>query len=153
LTPHCGFKHAPYGAFRPRRRGFNLYIIRLGDYRSSVLNSEQWKAMQGSEVDHHAGEVETSAMLDVRPELVKMLDIGEPGLPRKRLAHLGVLTPMRWYADYPDHYAGDARSATAEKGRFLMDGFVAQAAELFKRIKNDQVAPDLEREYFRQSGL
>ena len=132
-----------------RPRPYILYNIRLRDYHA-VTTSAGWKAQMQSDFDHHAGEVETSVMLAVRPDLVKMQDATPGTRPLGRLGPLGemVKTPMFWYADYPDHYAGDAAHATIEKGRFLLERYAARVAEIIRTVKADQAAPTLQAEFF-----
>ena len=133
-----------------RPRPYTVYTIRLRDYFSPVTSSPEWLAQMQSKEDHHAGEVETSLSLAVSPALVKMRDVAAPTHAQQRLGPLAeaVRTPMFWYADYPDHYAGDASAATAAKGRFLLDRLAARVAAILRLVKDDQVAPALEREYY-----
>jgi creatinine amidohydrolase len=104
-----------------------------------------------SEFDHHGGEAETSTAMAARPELVRMDQLSAPGLPQKRLTGVRAATPVWWYADYPDHYAGDAKAATAEKGEFLLNGFAARVAAILGEIKRDTVAPALQDEFHRRT--
>jgi creatinine amidohydrolase len=131
-------------------RPYTAYLVRLHESFGAVQNSPEWKAMMVSSFDHHAGEGETSLTLAVCPHLVKMQDMSAPGLPQKKLGALGSMlkTSMFWYADYPDHYAGDATHATAEKGRFMFEGIATRVAEIIRAVKDDQAAPALEAEYF-----
>ena len=55
---------------------------------------------------------------------------------------------MSWYANYPEHYAGDARTASAEKGRRLQAIQVNALASFIKAVKADQIVPALEAEFF-----
>jgi len=59
-------------------------------------------------------------------------------------------TGTHWYSDYPEHYAGDARPATAAKGRLLRDLLVDSLAEYIGAVKKNRVVPALEREFFRR---
>jgi creatinine amidohydrolase len=133
-----------------RPRPYTVYTVRLRDYMSPITSSPEWKAQMKSQSDHHAGETETSLMLAVRPDLVKMQDVAAPGLPQQRLGPVADMarTTMFWYADYPDHYAGDASAATIDKGRFLLEGLAARVAEIIKAVKADTATPALEAEYF-----
>ena len=107
-----------------------------------------------SEFDWHGGEIETSTILAVRPELVKMDQIDETSGKRLgRLEHLpgvypGQETPISWYANFPDHYAGDARTATAEKGKRLLQYRAQHLAKLIKAVKEDRAAGELYDEFF-----
>jgi creatinine amidohydrolase len=61
---------------------------------------------------------------------------------------------ISWYANYPDHYAGDARPASAEKGRLLRNLQVDSLADFIAAVKADRGVPDLNREFFaRVSAL
>jgi creatinine amidohydrolase len=73
----------------------------------------------------------------------------QPADPLKRMSHLpAACAGIWWYADYPDHYAGDARPASAEKGRILEDIAVSALARFIAAVKSDQSVPGLEREFF-----
>jgi creatinine amidohydrolase len=104
-------------------------------------------------VNHgHACECETSISLANHPELVKMDRVPEePADPLKRMTALpGNFSGISWYADYPDHYAGDARPATAEKGQAWRQVLVDALAEFIAAVKADTVAPALDQEFFER---
>ena len=56
-----------------------------------------------------------------------------------------------WYANYPDHYAGDARTATEEKGRKLRQLQIDFLAQYIAAVKADAVLPTLEKEFFART--
>jgi creatinine amidohydrolase len=62
----------------------------------------------------------------------------------------GLANPLSWYADHPTHYAGDARTATAAKGRFLFQAWVEKVVRLMRAIKADRVTPELQREFYER---
>ena len=113
---------------------------------------EKWNAMLETKEHGHACECETSITLALHPELVKMERV--PEKPASSLDRLKHLTPsfsgIHWYARYPDHYAGDARKATAEKGKVLVGLMVDTLAEFIAEVKKDQVAAGLNREFFEK---
>jgi len=116
--------------------------------------AEQWKEMRESDFGGHADEMETSLMLHVRPDLIHMEDLGDPqdGVATGRTKHLaGLRHPLSWYAEHPTHYAGDARTASAEKGKFLFDAMVAKLARQMRAIKADDVVPGLLRGFYEKS--
>jgi len=78
-----------------------------------------------------------------------------PGTSLHRLAHIPAnYNGIWWYADYPEHYAGDARSASIKKGQRLRQIQVDALAEYIKAVKADQVVSSLEKEFFeRESKL
>lgn len=83
-----------------------------------------WCAAPG--MDAHAGRAETSLMLHLRPESVR-LDLAEPGntAPLERLLphlrHGGVAAVSR------NGVLGDPRGATSEEGQLLLSAMVEQA--------------------------
>lgn len=114
----------------------------------------QWRAILETPLHGHACECETSISLANHPQLVKMDRVpAEPGEPLGRMRFaLPTFTGIGWYSNYPEHYAGDARSATAEKGRALRQLQVDSLAEYIAAVKADQVVPTLMREFFRRVG-
>jgi creatinine amidohydrolase len=111
----------------------------------------QWE----TEVDGHAGERETSAVLAIRPDLVRKeaLRSGKEGMPLGRLKKLrdqGVDTGIWWYADYPTHYCGDGRYGTVEKGERWLNDRAHGLARVIKSIKADKTAKRLQDEFFKK---
>lgn len=133
---------------------YMIYVIRLGDYYAPGQDDPVWKRMKETDVDGHAGETETSAMLAAYPQLVRKAAIPrQPGLPTHRLAHLPpVLTSLRWNADFPDHYAGDARYASVQKGEYLLEYQARKVAAIIKAVKRDRTVAAIQREFFRKAG-
>mgnify|MGYP000848167767 CR=1 FL=1 len=127
----------PYAVYMPT---VNLYEA---DWRA-------WEAMRATDYGGHADEMETSMMLALHGELVHMDRVPEEpatGLPR--MGHLPPThTGIWWYARYPEHYAGDARTATAEKGEFLVGRMVAFLADYIRAVKADEAVPGLLAEFF-----
>ena len=113
---------------------------------------KQWEATCETKEHGHACECETSISLANHPELVKMSRLPKKGATAlKRMAALdSTTTGVRWYSDYPDHYAGDARCATTEKGVVLRSLLVDSFAEYIAAVKADRVVPRLETEFFKR---
>ena len=129
-----------------RPKPYSLYIAE----RLNAERQKQWDAVLETDVHMHACECETSMSLALHPELVKMDALPKgPGVAGKRLAHLeGMFTGVSWYADFPEHYAGDARAASVEKGRKLLALRVDSVAEQIAMVKADQMVPALQKEFF-----
>jgi len=101
----------------------------------------------------HACECETSMSLAIHADLVKMAAVpDEPGTAQGRLKHLGdTYTGVSWISDYPRHYAGDARPATIEKGRKLLQLHVDTLAEFIAAVKADTVTPVIQADFFKHA--
>ena len=138
------------------KKPYSLYFY--NDYREATATPE-WKAIIETPKHGHACECETSISLANHPNLVKMENIQGAGEALGRLGDLpGNFSAVSWYADYPQHYAGDARSASVEKGVRLQALQVEAVARFIHAVKHDKTVPVLEQEFFeresrlRQSG-
>jgi creatinine amidohydrolase len=136
------------------RKDYTVYLAQsLWDPGFRELRDE----LLETEFDHHAGEMETSMILAIHPELVRMDQIDErSGQRLGRLDHLAGLqpgqeAPIGWYANFPDHYAGDARPATAEKGERFLEYLALRLAEAIKAVKEDAASPALYKEFFQRT--
>ena len=101
----------------------------------------------------HAGFSETSVIMHLRPDLVRMesMDASE-SVNRQRLKDVraqGVYTGFDWYAQYPHHFAGDPGPASAEHGKFIFDMVCQNMAEAIRAVKADTESLRLIEEYNR----
>ncbi|MCX7934172.1 MAG: creatininase family protein, partial [Planctomycetota bacterium] len=131
-------------------RPYSLYILRLCDFYGAREGDPARQRLRHPE-GGHGDEVETSMLMALRPDLADMRALprqARAGAPRQRLRHLPAYSPLWWYADYPDAYAGDARSASAKTGELLVAACVQRIAAALKAIKRDRAAPRLEKEFF-----
>lgn len=89
--------------------------------------------LPGAGTDVHAGRIETSLMLAIAPELVG----GQrPAGPSEPLAALMPALRERGVRGVsPNGVLGDARGATADEGRALLAGFVADLAALLSHTR------------------
>lgn len=125
-------------------------------YPGDFVDRAQWKAILETEYHGHACECETSISLANYPDLVHMERVpAEPGYPLGKLSGLPcTYNGIWWYADHPTHYAGDARTASIEKGKKLLALQVDGLARYLAAVKADQVIPDLVKEFFaKEDGL
>ena len=87
----------------------------------------------------HAGDLETSFLLHVRPDVVQ-LDQAGPGatvpFALKSLKSPGVWTPRPWSQSHPDTGSGDPRRATAEKGQRYVDALGDAVATVLVELSN-----------------
>lgn len=99
--------------------------------------------------DFHAGETETSTLLYLRPDLVHLEKADdESGKPLHRLHLPNAYTAIWWYADFPNHYAGDGAKATRAFGELVTEHYVTELAGTIKAIKEDKQTLALQKEYF-----
>jgi len=122
-----------------------------------AVKAEQIRAIQarcGEEnMGDHAGFYETSLMMHLRPELVRLeRQEASEGVSAQRteaVRALGVFTGFNWYAEYPYHFAGDHSRAAAEYGGFIFDILCENMAEVIRKVKADTESLKLIEEYNR----
>jgi creatinine amidohydrolase len=132
------------------KKPYTLYLFQPGwneEYRRA------WNEIVETKVHGHACECETSISLANHAHLVHMDQVEGGTEPLERMKHVpDSYTGIWWYGDFPEHYAGDARPATAEKGEKLRELSVARLAKFIKTVKEDTVAPKLEDEFFEREA-
>jgi creatinine amidohydrolase len=112
-----------------------------------------WNQTLETKLHGHACECETSISIANHAHLVHMERVDGPAEPLDRLSHLpGSFSGIWWYANYPNHYAGDARTASIEKGEKLRDLQVNALAKFIKAVKEDTVTAALENEFFEREA-
>jgi creatinine amidohydrolase len=131
-------------------RDYAVYVV-----TPSVSSDIQKKIteMRKSITGGHADEVETSSILVIRPDLVKIDRANkESGINQNRLQHLPhVNTGIKWYSQYPNHYAGDAKDANRTVGELSLEGRSQQLIEIIKAVKTDEITLLLQDEFFKES--
>jgi len=133
-----------------KRKDYFVVLFREG-IGSEV--AEKVKKLRKTTTGGHAGEIETSMMLVSRPDLVHMDRAKEQsGEDLKRLEHLPyAYTGIWWYAQYPNHYAGDGSYASREIGELLINAEVDQLAELIKILKTDDSILELQDRFYNEA--
>lgn len=90
------------------------------------------------DVGDHAGEIETSVMLALAPELVLPIAEAGPGTERRprirALRERWAWAPRPWTQVTDDTGIGDPRSATADKGRRYVDAVAAMLADFYVEL-------------------
>ncbi len=140
------------GSMLQERHDYCVYSV-PPSYRFTEEERSKFEQMRKTD-GRHAGETETSAILYLRPELVHLEDIKDPDAwrPQGRQDALeGVRSPFGWYANYPTHYAGDARPARPELGEFLIGVQVRHLAEVIRAVKADTATPEMQREFHERA--
>lgn len=100
-------------------------------------------------MDQHAGERETSTLLYLRPDLVKMdRATNESGMNLKRLSLPDLYTGIWWYGSYPNHYAGEGATATRELGELVTEFTINSLVKALKAVKGDAKTLQLQKEFY-----
>lgn len=95
----------------------------------------------------HACEAETSIMLHINPDLVRMDQVPQKPFYNAQLnadlTKTGGYSPVDWYAMYPHMYVGDASKSTADKGKLILEHEVDALVALIRAVKDDTVTAGL----------
>ncbi len=129
------------------------YAVYFFEPSSDSVYRKQMSALHQSDPagDQHAGERETSSLLYLRPDLVQMDSAAnQSGANQRRLDLPNVYTPIWWYADFPNHYAGEGAKARRELGELVCEHFISQLATALKAIKADDKTLELQQEFFNR---
>jgi creatinine amidohydrolase/Fe(II)-dependent formamide hydrolase-like protein len=130
----------------------NLVHELRGDFalNACVLHPFDLSGVEGERGDAHGGKSETSVMLALDPQRVRR-DLIPPGGAQPTAEAIAALIFDRgasfpWRTDDPrlavDGVIGAAQSATPELGQAIIDGVVARAGEVLRRLlENQRVMP------------
>jgi creatinine amidohydrolase len=103
--------------------------------------------------DGHGGENETSQIMSIRPELVK-LDADNPkeGVPQKGIGELkNIYNGIWWYAQQPHHYRGQGKLGSVKKGNLIVEKGIQALVKTLKLVKKDKLAPKFTKEFFKKT--
>ena len=133
-----------------KQRNYAVYFFEAPK-DSAYINNLNVLHKSNQAEDQHAGERETSELLFLRPDLVQMDSAkNQSGANQKRLNIPNVYTGIKWYASYPNHYAGEGGAATKKLGEYLTEQTVSTFAAAIKNIKADTKTLELQNEYFKR---
>lgn len=124
---------------------YQVYLY-TGD-QSQAFRQRYYEIVE-THVHGHACECETSISLYNHEHLVKMDQVNHETTALRRLKVSNAFTGLSWYANFPEHYAGDARVASIEKGQLLVDLEVKSLVDFIRQVKEDDVLANLSKEFF-----
>jgi len=133
LNAHGGNEFKPLVRDLQAATGMLIIVINFWQLAPEVVNA----IFQDPGPGDHAGELETSLLMHLTPDLVQ-LDQAGPGAMNafqlKTLRQPGVWTPRPWSKTHPDTGAGDPRKATAEKGKRCFEAISEKIAEVLVEV-------------------
>jgi creatinine amidohydrolase len=135
-----------------RKRSYAVYFFEPTP--DSVVTAKVNKIHKSNPAgDAHAGETETSTLLYLRPDLVKMDSAkNESGENLKRLSLPNLYTGIWWYSSYPNHYAGEGAKASKELGQVITENVISQLVNALKAVKADTKTLELQNEFYDRSA-
>jgi creatinine amidohydrolase len=132
-----------------KRRDYAVYFFQPGSDSAFQRKVNQLHKSNPA-TDQHAGERETSTLLYLRPDLVKMDSAkNQSGENQKKLPLPSTLyTAIWWYANYPNHYAGEGAKATRELGELITEHTIESLVSALKTVKADTKTLQLQNEFY-----
>ena len=130
------------------------YVLIFFQPNDNEETAKKIKALRQTTTGGHADEMETSMMRYIRPDLVKADQAGsQSGKNQGRLTELpNQYTGIWWYAQYPNHYAGDATKSSVELGKLLTEADADQLTQLIKKVKQSNKIEDLQNQFYQQAA-
>lgn len=130
-----------------RAKEYAVYIFPIflvDDVIEEIRETKDWG---------HACEIESSISLHLFPELCRMDRIPDGYFTSRKDYDIGpARTSLDWYTSYPETYIGDARKASAEKGKKITDAQVERLVDMVRKIKRDDKVLAKVREYNAMMG-
>jgi len=132
------------------RKDYAVYVFAPS---SSPQEEEIMRKLHKTQLDGHAGEVETSTILSHRPDLARLDKAAEQdGGDQNRLGHLeDAYTAIWWYAKFPNHYAGDGSAGTRELGEALIKAQSEQLSKMIRSVKEDNEVLKLQKRFYGEA--
>lgn len=100
----------------------------------------------------HAGERESSELMAARPDLIRLDQAAtQNGKALERLPLDHLRPSIFWYADYPNHFAGEPSQSNTELGEYSNLEGAKFLVEKIRAVKKDNVGPALQAEFFEKA--
>lgn len=129
------------------------YVVVLFRQEDDPVTGKEIEKLKKAKLDGHAGEGETSMMYSIRPDLVDAGVISnESGLDQKRLEKMPFgYTGIWWYAQFPNHFAGDVVVPDKRLGELMFKSWSDQIVELIRYLKNNNSVEQLQDEFYSRA--
>lgn len=133
-----------------QKRDYVVYVFAPQD---DAELTAKLKELRQSDFDGHAGEVETSAMMAHRPDLVDLESADDQtGTDQDRQSQLQyTYTGIWWYAKFPNHYAGEGQYGNAKIGELVLNSKAMQLLQMIRSVKDDDVSLKLQNQFYQEA--
>lgn len=135
------------------KKDYAVYLFKPSGEAEKMM-AERTAALRKTKLDGHAGEEETSVMLALRPELVR-LDRAEDesGADLGRLSGLKhAYTGIWWYANQPFHYRGLGAAGSRELGELVLELETGLLVDMIRSVKADRTTLKLQDGFFMDAA-
>jgi len=108
------------------------------------------KVTEGLETGH-ACVIETSRVLALFKDLVRMDYVRHPAKTGSTGLSAGVISSYWWQVKCPELYFGDPRMATVQKGKIVNDVMVENITRAIRSVKEDDVTPKVADDFHKRA--
>lgn len=131
-----------------REKDYAVYSVSAFDPQDEY--DQIRRALKTDDFGGHAGNFETSVVMGIDPDLVRMDSVETEGMrDYGRLSDFqGIGTAIGWYAAHPTHFDGDPSLANAQAGREIIRIISDRTAKYFRLIKNDDRVASMQDDFF-----
>jgi len=145
------------------RRPLSLFLRKMLEKNKRIelyILNQPWgpimdfiNEIKETRVVEHAGEIETSMMLYLTPNLVKLDRVkGEAKLGKRWIVPF-LETMVDWQRYAYMGYVGDPRKGSREKGEKILNYWIEVVARIIKKIKDEEEYRDILEKYYRDTGI
>ncbi len=139
-----------------KKHNYAVYLANGWDIYSNEAQKKEVEGLFAKLPENslgHAGADEAAEIKIIRPELFKPEKAkSQSGENLARLKNLtNVSTGIDWYACFPNHYAGNAATATDELGKAMLNATVNGLAKVFSDVKADTEVLKLQNQFFEEA--
>jgi creatinine amidohydrolase len=152
MNGHGGNNHILRAIQRDMLRKRRDYITYLYPEPWSPVRKEIDEMRGGAQVEH-ACEIETSIVLYLFSNLVKLSNVTREAKVAPSNLPDDVKTQVSWQSYCLEGYVGDPRRASVEKGRILVRKWVDGVAKLIRAAREDTISPGVLDEYYRRANV
>ena len=133
LNGHGGNTHVLQAALRELSPNFDRFV---GMAEQFTLSHDVEEAVRETADTGHACEIETSVMLCLAPEHVKMSEARPTRIRKSVFSEDGIFFVKPWHIYTVNTGIGDPTKATADKGRRMIDAAVDRLAQALKKLSD-----------------
>ena len=115
--------------------------------------SEAIAALVESAEYGHAGEMETSMLMAIAPDLVNLAVLGDKTFPTQPAPDtLEAWTQIDWIVRHPEMAVGEPQKATRAKGEKMLKHWIDSSLDILRRIKSDQLVLQSIKDYRKRAN-
>ncbi|MBS7627454.1 creatininase family protein, partial [Candidatus Bathyarchaeota archaeon] len=130
-------------------KGLNIALYSVTEPWSPIR--DEIEKVRETDPIEHACEIETSFMLFLNPEGVRLSYLEGRARTGISLENEGIETNVDWISYALEGYIGDPRKASEWKGKLLIEKWIEKIARIYKIVKEDRIVLEFLAQYRKAS--